>query len=60
MKRYKILQYGVYSKYHIIDTTTDYSICICDTSEDAELIVKAMNALYKVSPLSKRTVNTTI
>jgi hypothetical protein len=49
MKRYEVVvakpQYT--SKYYIQDNSSDHTICRCDSSEDADLIVKAMNALYK-------------
>jgi len=56
MKRYEVVispqytsKYKIVAKYEIVDRSFDSVICRCDSSEDAELIVKAMNALYKIS-----------
>jgi len=55
MKRYEVViskpqyisKYQIVAKYEIVDRSFDSVICRCDSSEDAELIVKAMNKLTK-------------
>lgn len=61
-KRYVIEESNVFynTVYHIIDNALDSVICTCDTSEQAKLIVNAMNKTYKLSMVNKRGIDVTI
>lgn len=53
MKRYEVEKSTTIPVYKILDSTTDSIICTCDSFEDANMVVKAMNRLYKISKVGR-------